>query len=638
MILKLIRPSFYIFILLSSFLCYSQESYNILTIPENLTENSNSVLLEELIEVDASNIKKMKVKTKRVVAVLNKMGSNDTRSYEFYNEHTRVKKISAEVYDALGNHKKRYKKKDFKDSSRSGSDMYVDSRVIRLDYTPTFYPYIMVFESEVETGDSGLLRSMWFLQGYAESLLKSEMRIRYSPDNKIRYKGKNLEGFDIKIDERPEELILSAKNIPAFRYEEYSPSYADILPHVLLSFNTFQLKNVTATVEDWDDFGTWMDEALLGDVNNVSATTVAKMKQLISGETTQEGKARKIYEYVQEKVRYVSIQIGIGGWKPMPASEVDNLSYGDCKALTNYTKSLLDAVGIPSYYTIVYGNESKRDLEEDFASIQGNHVILGIPDGEEIIWLECTSQDAPFGYIGSLTDDRNVVAITSEGGKLLRTKSYSSTENSQKTKASVQLDKNGLLQADFQSVSEGLQYETKYGLSKTKDSDIKKYYKNRWSHINGFSISEVDFINDKEKIAFTEKLQIESSNYLTSVGNDFLLTPNIFNQWDYIPPKIAHRKQKVKINRGFLDEDEIHFEMSPELKIESLPETISIENKFGKYEINFTKLSDHSFKYSRKLHLHKGEYAPEEYENYREFIRSVNRSDRTKILISKNKA
>lgn len=635
--MKLTRPVIFIFLFLSSFWCISQESYNLFSIPKELTENSNSVVLEELIEVDASNIKKMKVKTRRVVAVLNKLGKGDSRTYEFYNEHTRVRKISAEVYDALGNQKKRYKKKDFKDASRGGGDMYVDSRVMYLDFTPTFYPYIMVFESEVETGDSGLLSSMWFLQGYAESLLKTEMRIHYGADNKIRYKGKNLEGFDISISDHPQELILSGKNIPALRYEEYSPSYAQILPHVLLAFNTFQLKNVTATVEDWNDFGSWMDETLLGDVNEVSPATISKMKQLISGETTNEGKARKIYEYVQDKVRYVSIQIGIGGWKPMPASEVDNLSYGDCKALTNYTKVLLDAVGVPSYYTIVYGNETKRDMDESFASIQGNHVILGIPDGDEITWLECTSQDLPFGYIGNFTDDRNVVAITPEGGKLIRTKSYASVENSQKTAASVQLHKNGNLHAEFKSISKGLQYEDKYVLVKRKEADVVKYYKNRWNHINGFSISEVQFENDKEKVTFTENLQLESSNYLTSVGNDFLLTPNIFNQWDYIPPKIEHRKQKVKINRGFLDEDVIHFDLPADLKIESLPESTLIKNQFGVYEVNFTRLSEQSFEYRRKLHIEKGEYAPEEYDQYREFIRAINRTDRTKILISKNK-
>jgi hypothetical protein len=104
-------------------------------------------------------------------------------------------------------------------------------------------------------------------------------------------------------------------------------------------------------------------------------------------------KAKLIYDYVQQKSRYVSIQVGIGGWKPMDASDVDRLGYGDCKGLTNYTKAF-EAVCLPTtqFYmgiatrkilnlTCVYARESY-----DFSdSLWGDY-----------IWLECTSQDDPF--------------------------------------------------------------------------------------------------------------------------------------------------------------------------------------------------------------------------------------------------
>lgn len=623
------------------FLCtghiFSQENYNLFSIPSDLTAHANSVVMEEYIEVDASNIKKMKVKTRRVVAVLNKLGANDARSYEYYNENARVKKIGAEVYDAFGNRKKRFKKKDFKDVSRSGGSMYLDSRVLYLDFIPTFFPYIMVYESEVESGDSGLLSSHWFLQGYAESLLKSEMRIRYASDNKIRYKPKNLEGYDVTISENPNELVLTAENIPALTYEEYSPSATNIFPHVLLAFNKFQLKNVMATVEDWKGFGTWMENALLGDVGRVSDATLQKINALIANEPTHEAKARKIYQYVQDKVRYVSIQIGIGGWKPMPASEVDELSYGDCKALTNYTKALLDAVGIPSYYSIVYGSDTQQNMDEDFASIQGNHVILGIPDGEEITWLECTSQDLPFGYIGSFTDDRNVVALTPEGGKLIRTKTYTAAENLQQTRALVKLDEKGGVQAEFESTSKGLQYEDKYFLSKRKSDEVDRFYKHRWNYINRFSLVDFQFENNREEVAFTEKLNIGATRYAAQIGRDFIFNPNMFNQLEMSLPQIKNRRQNLKIDRGFMDEDRIVYELPKSMKIEVMPESQSMENGFGEYEIRFTKLSDRSFEYYRKFLLKKGEYPPEKYEPYRQFMKSISQFDRTKILVTENK-
>jgi len=93
----------------------------------------------------------------------------------------------------------------------------------------------------------------------------------------------------------------------------------------------------------------------------------------------QEKKAKAIYEYVQNNTRYISVQIGLGGWKPISAKEVDDKKYGDCKGLTNYTKALLNLVDIESNYCVVYSGSEIQDISEDFTSMQGNHVILNIP-------------------------------------------------------------------------------------------------------------------------------------------------------------------------------------------------------------------------------------------------------------------
>jgi len=88
--------------------------------------------------------------------------------------------------------------------------------------------------------------------------------------------------------------------------------------------------------------GNWQKENLLKGRRDLSETTIQEVTTLVSKASTNKEKAKLIYQYVQNKTRYISIQLGIGGWKPILASEVDRLGYGDCKALTNYTKALLD--------------------------------------------------------------------------------------------------------------------------------------------------------------------------------------------------------------------------------------------------------------------------------------------------------
>src|SRR5690606_4045865 len=272
----------------------------------------------------------------------------------------------------------------------------------------------------------------------------------------------------------------------------------------------------------------WVDAELLSDVRELPEGTKAKIRNLVANETTNEGKARKIYQFVQDKVRYISIQIGIGGWKPMPASEVDKLSYGDCKALTIYTKSLLDAVDVPSYYTLVNAGENIMEVEDNFAILWFNHAILAIPDGEGFTWLECTSQDTPYGYIAEFTDDRDVLIMTPEGGKIVHTKVYGAEESTQENVATVKIDAQGSVKANFKGVSKGIKYGEKYLVVNKKSDEIDSFYKSRWRHINGFSIVDPKFINDQKEIVFTETLQLEIPNYSNSVGNDYLFCPNIF--------------------------------------------------------------------------------------------------------------
>ena len=169
---------------------------------------------------------------------------------------------------------------------------------------------------------------------------KSTYKIKFDPNNKPRIKTENIEGFDISITEKSNEYIYIANNINAIVYEDLSIPFHEKAPKVYFSLNNFSLKGVSGNAKNWKEYGNWMQNRLLNNVSDLPESTIVEINNLVRNETTNEAKARIVYNYVQEKVRYISVQIGIGGWKPMLASNVDKLSYGDCKALTNYTKAL----------------------------------------------------------------------------------------------------------------------------------------------------------------------------------------------------------------------------------------------------------------------------------------------------------
>lgn len=189
---------------------------------------------------------------------------------------------------------------------------------------------------------------------------------------------------------------------------------------------------------------------------NISPTQQSELDDLIKDCKTDYEKATTIYDYVQSKSRYVSIQLGIGGWKPEAASVVLDKGYGDCKGLTNLTMSLLDAVGIESQYAVVYAGHRIKEINENVVGFQGNHVILNLPnlDGEEY-WLECISQQAPFGHIGSFTDDRNVLAVGPKGSKLKHTTTFTHNENKRVSKWNLKVNNDASLSIELTIINNG---------------------------------------------------------------------------------------------------------------------------------------------------------------------------------------
>ena len=617
---------------------FSQEAqFSISELSKELTENANSILLDEKIEIDVTENDRMRYSNYRAVMVLNKKGNNNTDAYVHYDDDTRVKDLEAWVYDAMGNEIAHFKERDFKDISASdGFSIYNDDRVKHLDYTPTVYPYTLVFKSEKESNTTAFIPRWFPIGGYYTSTKNSEFVVKFNPNNKPRILKQNLDGYDISVTETPNSFVCTANNITGIRYEDYSPYYKNILPHVKFSLNNFYLKGVPGSGKNWKEFGSWMDKKLLANVSNLPPATIAKAKQLVANETTNLGKAKKIYEYLQNKVRYISVQIGIGGWKPMLAEDVDKLSYGDCKALTNYTKALLDVVGVPSYYTVLYAGEDEVDFNSEFSILEGNHAILGIPDGDDIVWLECTSQDVPFGYGGNHIDNRDVLIVTPEGGKIVRTKSYTYKENLEENIAEVSVHATGSVEAQVTTVSKGLQYDDKIYLEKLDTDDLEKRYKQKWGHINGFAIESVKLNNNKDDIVFSEKLSITIPNYCSSIGNDLLFSLNVFTQSVTVPPRFPNRKQKLHIAEGFTESDTVTITIDESLAVDSLPEAVSIENKFGSYAFSVSEISDNTLQYTRTYTLKKGTFPATDYKQYRSFLRRISKMDQAKILLTQN--
>ena len=633
-------PTRILFLILSitSTLSLSQENIYALTlIPDELKEDANAVIRYSTIEITIEEIDKMVVYEKEVVTVLNELGNVDARIAKGYNNDTKITKLSAKIYDALGKQIKKYSKSKFLDvSAVSGGTLYSDARVKYVKYTPVSYPYTVVFESEYKTSSTGFIPRWFPTKGYHVGIEKSEYKLINPLKIVVRSKKNNFKNYPIKDESSEFDLHYIFENQVAIKPEVLTIASRDFMPYLMVALNDFSLKGVKGFASNWKEFGKWRYDYLKNGNDELSKEIKIKIINLVKGIENPIEKAKLVYEFMQNKTRYISVQEGIGGWQPIPANQVDKVGYGDCKGLTNYTKALLDAVGVKSHYTVVWAGEGKRSVDKDFFGMQGNHVILNIPNKGNDIWLECTSQTIPFGFLGYFTDDRDVLVITPEGGIIKRTSSYKNETNIQTIKATIQIDEKGTIQATLERVSRGLQFANKSHYERyTEEELIKKYKSSVWSYNNNLEVDSVRLKNDKDNVVFTEDFSISIENYATVNDKEILFRVNFFNKNSFIPKRYRNRKLPLKISRGFKHVDESIIEIPKGYQVEAIFEDKSIINKFGMYHISIDKIDENHLKYKRILFIKEGLYSKEDYKTYRAFRRKVAKNDNLRIALMK---
>lgn len=614
--------------------CVASQNYSFLNIPSGLLENSNSVVRMDSSVVTILDQKSMEIERTRIITVLNRKGDSNIGAYVHYDKETQIKDIEALILNVSGKEIEKIKKRDFKDvSAVSNGTLFSDSRVLYMDYTPTSYPYTVIFSSTTKSMNTAFIPIWRPTRRFNSSTERSTYTIHHKGDLGLKYKV--LNGTDaISIKEEPNNLIVSTENFLALTSEEYSPSFDKIVPQIMFGLDKFYLAGVPGVGTDWESFGRWMDENLLEDTRDLSENTKQEIKDLVSENDNMVERARKIYQYVQDKTRYISVQIGIGGWKPMLASEVDKLGYGDCKALTNYTKALLEVADIPSYYTILYAGQEQRDIQDDFVSMQGNHAILSIPDGDRYIWLECTSQDIPFGFLGDFTDDRDVIVITQDGGKLVHTDVYPTQNNGQQIDGSYSIKEDGSIEATVKLISSGIQYDNKYSIASKTREEQKEFYYNLWDYINNISLNEIEVENDRNAVVFTEKVNFTAERYVSFAGDEMLVPLNPFNRMSAVPKRYKERKFDFQIDRGFEDIDRVSISIPKDYILSELPEDVEILTEFGSYNLIYTRIEE-GLSYVRKLVIDDGLFPKEQYEDFRNFLKQVARQDKQKMILRK---
>ncbi|MGS4346628.1 DUF3857 domain-containing transglutaminase family protein [Myroides odoratus] len=627
----------YCWILLLSFSLFAQKNSIVPPdVADEYKQNAFSIINEDAVEVKVVAIDRFHVKTRKIITVLNEKGLDDLGFDEYYNKNRKIKSIQVAVYNEQGKSIRSLKQKDFTNYSLSQDMDITDSRLLRFEYRPTSYPVIFVYESEVEAKNTAFLPKWYPIQGYQQAVLHAVFSVEVPADIAMNAHLFNPSFYPIEKTTTATTVQYTMRNFPALAHESLAPSLQQFVPKVLVALNKVNLEGVNASFSNWEELGNWYYQHLIKGTDVLSAETKKKVHELVQGVEDPVEKAKILYAYMQEKTRYISIQLGIGGWKPMLAKEVDVLGYGDCKGLTNYLRALLKEAGVPSYPVLVYGSATPLNIEKEVVCLQGNHMILALPLDDGYQWIECTSQKSPFGYIGGFTDNREVLVVKETGSELVRTKHYTLEESRQESTATIVLDEQGNAEINLHIESIGSQFDNRFFISSLNGTDKEKAYKRLLDDFKNVKFSKLETSIEKSQVKYIEDLSFTADRYAQKLGDRLVFS---LANWNATSAKLTNARNRAipfTLQYDWKDTDEVEIKIPEGYDLDVLPSPIEIKSKFGIYRADF-EYKDQKLFYKRTRDNIGGIYEKEDYMDYRTFREKINSADQVKIVLKKQK-
>jgi transglutaminase-like putative cysteine protease len=610
--------------------------YKVSDIPAELKENARSVIRFSSHELVVTDIRSATLKITTAITVLNKNGLEDANLILYYDKYETVSSLRGRTYDENGELIRKIPGEDIDDySAIGGYSLYEDNRVKYIDPEIRQYPFTVEYSYELNF--KGILYfPSWFpVNDYNVSVEKSVCKILMAKGMELKYRESNLPvNVSVSSDESSNIYHWELTNYKALKQEALGPDPRDRFPMVMLAPLDFEIAGYKGNSGSWSDFGDWVYSLNAGrDI--LLPETVTELNGLVKNCKDEKEKICCIYEYMQGRVRYVNLSIGIGGWQPIDASTVQRLGYGDCKALSNYMKAMLKAIGIHSYYCLVFAGRSAPELITSFPSSQFNHAILCVPLGQDTLWLECTSQQIPCGYLGGFTENRYALLVDKSNSRLVRTNERQPVESFEKCSAIVTFDETGTGSINMKTCYSGLSYDEIISTYLADDLDKKKKISERML-FPSFGIDNYSYTETRSADPLIEEtLNINFENYITAINSRFLMPLNCTNRVKNSPSNSRNRKADVVIRHGSLEIDSLVYIIPPYLKIESCPENVEISSPFGTYKSVIT-MTENNLIYFRRLQITKGVHPADAYPGLIEFFDRITVADDEKCVFVRN--
>jgi hypothetical protein len=439
-------------------------------------------------------------------------------------------------------------------------------------------------------------------------------------------------------------------DVPRIEKEHREPPYRAVAATMLVRFFSDKVKD--QTFNSWNDLGRWESQLTAG-TRTASPALQQKVRELAPANLSMFERIKALATFAQRDVRYAAIEVGIGGFKPHPASEIFAHRYGDCKDKATVLSTMLEEIGVHSFYMPIHAS---RGIVTDKTppSQMFNHVILAIqlpnvgydkplpavyehPKLGHLLIFDPTNDLVPLGQLPHYEQDSYALLVTGEGGELIHLPVSAPEANKITSTARVKLLPDGTLQGEVEEVSTGYRAALKRELLKDQtEKDRRKILELILGstlgnlQVDDFSVTNADDL-DKD---FILRYKFTASHYAKNAGTLLLVRPHVVGEFAGYLDAGKPRHYSYEIYAPFCNNETVEITLPDGYKVDELPEPAKTTVPFAEYSSK-TENSGGVLKYSREYKVRTTRVPAEKIDQLKTLFGAINLDEKNMAVLKK---
>lgn len=615
-------------------------------------EKTNAVLLYEDINVTVVSTDKIKTRVRVALKILRPSGRDYGVVGASFNAHSKITGMRGWCIPAQG---KDYEVKD-KDAIETAvpkveyGDLVDDVRVKRINIPAPDPGNIIGYEFEKEERPLVLQDEFHF----QEEIPVREAHYSLQLPLGWEYKASWINYPESKPTQSGSQVQWTVNDVSAIRAEDDMPPFRGVAGHMVVSFLPPGGPSIQNGFTNWSEMGRWYWN-LEEDRFVASPALKQKVAELTANQSTTLQKMQALADFVQHQIRYVAIELGIGGWQPHPAADIFAHHYGDCKDKATLMGTMLREIGVDSFQVAI--NTERGSITPQTPAYRGfDHEIMAIrlpadvndpsllavlnhPTLGRLLFFDPTDDVTPFGQLSGALQLNYGLVIAPSGGELVELPEEAPAYNGIRRNAHLTLDALGNIKGEVVETRMGDRaWVQRWRLRTVTDNKdrIKPIEDLLAGSLSQFQITKASIINaNVQNQPFGYEYSFQAENYATNAGGFLLVRPRVLGiKSRALLETKEPRKFPVEFDGPVLDGDSFEITIPAGYTVDDMPSPVDVDYGFASYHSK-TEVKGNVIDYTRTFEIKELTVPLDKIPDLRKFYRLVAADERNTVVLKK---